>query len=111
MIMVETYSAIFGVIPVERILSASKFIGTFLLALGLSWALTRTMISLAPVFGLIDEPGERRIHTKPIPRAGGIAVFLAFLQHLAGFPRKPESQLVVRIFPCFLPPLSHRSDR
>ncbi|WP_309381811.1 hypothetical protein [Cerasicoccus frondis] len=27
---------------------------------------------------MIDLPDERRIHTKPIPRAGGVAVFLAF---------------------------------
>ncbi len=51
------------------------FVLTLLLALGL----TRLMITLAPKIGLIDEPGERRIHTKPIPRAGGLAVWGAFM--------------------------------
>ncbi len=40
------------------------------------------MIGLAPRLGMVDVPDEdRRIHSKPIPRAGGIAVFIAF--HLA----------------------------
>lgn len=45
----------------------------------LSALLTRTMIFLAPALGLVDHPSERRIHTTPIPRAGGIAVFLTLL--------------------------------
>lgn len=28
---------------------------------------------------LIDQPGPRRVHTKPVPRSGGVAVFLAFV--------------------------------
>jgi len=51
----------------------------FLLALAISLLLTRIMIRLGPALGLIDEPGERRIHVKPVPRAGGIAVFLTFV--------------------------------
>lgn len=43
----------------------------------LSLILTPAMIRLAPRFRLIDQPGERRIHQTPIPRAGGVAVFLA----------------------------------
>ena len=37
------------------------------------------MIAVAPRVGLVDEPGERRIHVVPIPRAGGIAVWITFL--------------------------------
>jgi len=29
--------------------------------------------------GAVDQPGERRINTQPIPRAGGIAIFLGFV--------------------------------
>lgn len=36
---------------------------------------------IAPRLGLVDEPDERRIHKVPIPRCGGIAVFVA--THLA----------------------------
>jgi len=48
------------------------------------------MIAVAPRVGLVDRPGERRIHTAEIPRAGGIAVWLAFLA--AGF-------LALEVFP------------
>ena len=41
--------------------------------------MVRLMIRLAPVLGLMDLPGERRIHTKAVPRVGGVAVFLALL--------------------------------
>lgn len=51
----------------------------FGMALGLSLALTRLMISLAPRLGLMDSPGERRIHTTVIPRAGGIAIYLSLI--------------------------------
>lgn len=51
----------------------------FLIALLLSLGLTKLMISVGPKLGLIDEPGERRIHKKPIPRAGGIAVWAALM--------------------------------
>lgn len=37
------------------------------------------MRSAAGKIGLLDRPGlERKLHTRPIPRAGGIAVFLSF---------------------------------
>jgi UDP-GlcNAc:undecaprenyl-phosphate GlcNAc-1-phosphate transferase len=29
--------------------------------------------------GLVDRPGERKIHKKPVPRVGGVAIFLAGL--------------------------------
>ena len=56
----------------------------FLISLGVSLGLTRAMISLAPKIGLVDQPGERRIHQSPIPRAGGIAVWLTFIG-IAGY--------------------------
>lgn len=49
------------------------------LALGLSLVLNRVMISLAPQLGLVDTPGERRIHKTVIPRAGGLAIWVAFM--------------------------------
>lgn len=57
----------------------SSILATFVVSLVLSLGLNRVMITLAPRVGLIDRPGERRIHTAPIPRAGGIAVWLGFM--------------------------------
>ncbi len=47
----------------------------FALILVCSLAATALMIRLAPRIGMVDHPGERRIHKQVIPRAGGVAVF------------------------------------
>src|SRR3989344_1880093 len=56
---------------------------SFLLALGLSLILTPAIISLAKKYKLVDDPRRRphpaTIHKRIIPRAGGVAIFLAFL--------------------------------
>ena len=56
-----------------------EFTVAFLLALAISLGLNRMMLAIAPCLGLMDQPGERRIHSHPIPRAGGIAIWLTFL--------------------------------
>ncbi|WP_309396732.1 hypothetical protein [Cerasicoccus maritimus] len=56
----------------------TKYFAVFGIAFVVSLILTRMMIWLGPKLGMIDLPDERRIHTKPIPRAGGLAVFVAF---------------------------------
>jgi len=54
------------------------------LALVVSLVMNRVMLAVAPRLGLMDEPGERRIHATPIPRAGGIAIWLSFLLVIGG---------------------------
>ena len=58
-----------------------KYIVVFLVSLVASWLLVPLVKKLAPALGMVDEPDERRIHKTPIPRCGGIAVFIA--THLA----------------------------
>ncbi len=55
-----------------------------LVSLTVSLILNRAMLSLAPQLGLMDQPGERRIHSIPIPRAGGMAIWVTFLLVTAG---------------------------
>ncbi|MDH7482956.1 MAG: MraY family glycosyltransferase [Armatimonadota bacterium] len=50
----------------------------FGLALGISYVLTPVVRRLAIALNVMDHPGERRVHTRPIPRWGGIAVYVAF---------------------------------
>jgi UDP-GlcNAc:undecaprenyl-phosphate/decaprenyl-phosphate GlcNAc-1-phosphate transferase len=46
----------------------------------LSLAVTPVVIHTARVYGLYDDPKEcRRIHTRPIPRLGGVAVYVAMV--------------------------------
>jgi UDP-GlcNAc:undecaprenyl-phosphate/decaprenyl-phosphate GlcNAc-1-phosphate transferase len=47
------------------------------LAWMISWVLTALLIRGAPSLGLVDYPNERKVHTQPTPRGGGIAFFVA----------------------------------
>ena len=55
-----------------------EFVSVVALALVLSLGFNRLMFALEPRLGLMDEPGERRIHAAPISRAGGIAIWGPF---------------------------------
>ncbi len=54
------------------------FLGYPVLALLLSLLLTALCIKYLPRFGLVDMPGERRIHRTPKPRGGGLAIIASF---------------------------------
>jgi len=56
----------------------TTIITIFVLSLTLSLIITPLVGRLAVNFGIVDIPSERKIHTKPIPRAGGIAIYLSF---------------------------------
>ena len=50
-----------------------------LIALGIVVALTPAVGGMARLLGVVDKPGGRRINRRPIPRLGGLAMFLGFL--------------------------------
>ncbi|MDF7822874.1 hypothetical protein P4B35_02525 [Pontiellaceae bacterium B12227] len=54
-----------------------KYIVVFIISLIASWILVPIVKRMAPALKMVDEPDERRIHKTPIPRCGGIAVFIA----------------------------------
>ena len=58
-------------------------IASFIVAMGVTWMVTPAVIRLAGWLGAIDLPGGRKTHQEPIPRIGGLAVFLGFLAGLA----------------------------
>lgn len=59
-----------GILPVFVL-----FAGSLLLALGL----TPLVIRLSASWGAMDQPGERKVHTSPMPRLGGLAIYTAFV--------------------------------
>jgi len=71
-------------------------IGVLLVAFALSAALVPVAGWLARRYGVMDDPGPRKVHQAPTPRIGGIAVWAAFtLVVLAGYFGVPVlSQLV-----------------
>ncbi len=50
-----------------------------LIALGIVVALTPAVGGMARLLGVVDNPGGRRINRRPIPRLGGLGMFLGFL--------------------------------
>jgi UDP-GlcNAc:undecaprenyl-phosphate GlcNAc-1-phosphate transferase len=56
------------------------YIYAFIVALVISYILTPFVKKLAWKAGAVDIPkDERRVHTKPIPRIGGLAIYIAFI--------------------------------
>lgn len=56
---------------------------TAVVACGTTWFITPSIVRLAHRLGAVDQPGPRKIHVAPIPRVGGLAVFLGFTVGLA----------------------------
>ena len=57
---------------------ATTLILLFMSALGFSLTFTPLVRALGIRLGAMDIPLERNVHTKPIPRIGGLAMFLSF---------------------------------
>lgn len=51
----------------------------FTISLILSLILSPLMGKLGTQLGAVDMPSSRKVHTKPIPRTGGLAIFIAFM--------------------------------
>jgi UDP-GlcNAc:undecaprenyl-phosphate GlcNAc-1-phosphate transferase len=62
-------------LPADFLFSA---IFIFLTSLALSVGLTLLAMRLAPLLGLIDKPGGRRQHSKPVARLGALPLWAAF---------------------------------
>lgn len=59
--------------------SLPTFLVAFLVALAVSMVLIPAMIRISPHVGMIDKPDLRKVHQKPIPRAGGVGIVLGAL--------------------------------
>ena len=54
----------------------------FFLALFLSLVLTPIVGRIGLAWGAMDEPGKRKVHARPVPRIGGLAIFASFFSTL-----------------------------
>ena len=55
-----------------------KYLILLFISFGLSLLLTPLLGYLAVRWGVLDIPNERKIHGQPIPRLGGMSIFIAF---------------------------------
>jgi len=55
------------------------YILAFLIAVVVAYILTPGIISLAVKMGAMDAPDARKVHKAPIPRLGGIGIYIAFM--------------------------------
>jgi UDP-GlcNAc:undecaprenyl-phosphate GlcNAc-1-phosphate transferase len=71
----------------ETFIAHKDVLWGFLVALGVVLALTPAIGSVARVFGVMDDPGRdrRRMHVRPVPRLGGLAIFLAVITPALAF--------------------------
>ncbi len=69
---------------------------TFFIAVIFALLFTPIAIMLAEKWGILDYPGERRVHKVPIPRLGGAAIYLSFW--LAVFLRADINNVIIGIF-------------
>lgn len=67
----------------------------FCVALVASLGLTVPVRRLALRVGMVDQPGPRKVHVKPVPLLGGIAIYLAFvIAILFTLHAAPQQQIV-----------------
>ncbi|MFA5928664.1 MAG: MraY family glycosyltransferase [Candidatus Margulisiibacteriota bacterium] len=56
-----------------------NYLDLFLVALLVTLALTPVIQRFAFLIGAVDTPNKRKVHSIPIPRIGGIAMYIAFM--------------------------------
>jgi len=61
----------------------TTIIFVFFIAFLLSLLLTPIVLRVANRFNIVDVPKDRKVHDRPIPRLGGVAMFFAFMVSLA----------------------------
>jgi UDP-GlcNAc:undecaprenyl-phosphate GlcNAc-1-phosphate transferase len=67
------------VVREEFIAVGVRWLYVLLFAFAAAFALTPASIVLGTRWGFVDQPNERKIHHAPIPRIGGLAVYLGFV--------------------------------
>jgi UDP-GlcNAc:undecaprenyl-phosphate/decaprenyl-phosphate GlcNAc-1-phosphate transferase len=55
------------------------YILTIVVSLLCAWVSLQSVIYIYKKFNWLDKPGARKNHIKPVPAAGGVAIFLAFI--------------------------------
>ena len=68
----------------------------FIIAAGMALLVTPGVIWLAKKTGALDKPDARKVHKNPIPRIGGLGIYLAFMAAMAAVLLMVEVDAEVR---------------
>ena len=60
-----------------------SYIGAFFMALVAAVVVTPGVIVLARKTGALDKPNSRKVHKKPVPRIGGLGIYISFMISMA----------------------------
>jgi UDP-GlcNAc:undecaprenyl-phosphate GlcNAc-1-phosphate transferase len=76
----------------------TPIVSLFVAALGLSLVLTPVARWVGRRFAILAMPQARTVHTSPMPRSGGLALFLTFFACLALAPELLPARTVAKLF-------------
>jgi UDP-GlcNAc:undecaprenyl-phosphate GlcNAc-1-phosphate transferase len=65
-------------------MTISPFLVAGLIGLAVAYLLTPIVLWVATQLGIVAQPGGRHIHRTPVPRLGGLAVYVAFVAAVLG---------------------------
>ncbi|MGE5373154.1 MAG: glycosyltransferase family 4 protein [Solirubrobacterales bacterium] len=78
-----------------------ELVQTYLVAIGLPFLLALTLVPasmrVAAWVGAVDKPNARKMHVKPMPRLGGLGIFVAFMAVVLVAPFVPLKQPLIGI--------------
>src|SRR3972149_333834 len=63
----------------------TRFLLIFLISTITSYLATRWISSVAIRLKAVDHPSERKMHAEPVPRLGGVGIWLGFMSAIALF--------------------------
>lgn len=63
----------------EEVGTMQTYLVAFLVALAVAYFITPHVKKFAIKAGALDAPDARKVHTRPIPRMGGLAIYLGFI--------------------------------
>ncbi len=59
----------------KGVLLAGALLAIVAVAYGISWSVVAMVRRLADRLGLVDRPGDRKVHTQPVPLGGGLGIW------------------------------------
>lgn len=68
---------------------------SFVIAMLATMALIPLLMRASERFGMLDQPGPRKMHSRPIPRVGGLAMVVGVLIPLVGLDALPRAILAI----------------